>query len=170
MTELNTLQSNETTPTKISESSVLPTTSYRHAPPPAIRVGSKLTDSPLPSAKLVPRNGSDPLGKNQHEAGAKLDAGKNRLDLVLGDFSRALWEVGRVGTYGANKYTDRGWVSVPNGLQRYGDALLRHYLQYKRGEAFDPESDLHHLAHAAWNALALLERTLREREVDGKPA
>lgn len=104
------------------------------------------------------------MGKNQHEAGAKLDAGKNRLDLVLGDFSNALWEVGLVGTYGANKYTDRGWVSVPNGIQRYGDALLRHYIQHKRGELRDTESEMYHLAHLAWNALALLERTLREQK------
>ena len=35
------------------------------------------------------------------EKGVKLDEGKNRLGLILGGFSRALWEVGRVGTFGA---------------------------------------------------------------------
>ena len=83
---------------------------------------------------------------------------------MLGEFSRALWEVGNVGTYGANKYTDRGWVSVPNGKERYGDALLRHYLLHRQGESRDPESECYHLAHLAWNALAILELALREEK------
>ena len=41
---------------------------------------------------------TDPDGKRPNEAGAKLDAGKNRLGLVLCGFSRALQEVGKVGT------------------------------------------------------------------------
>ena len=32
----------------------------------------------------------DPHGKSQHEAGAKLDDGKNRLGLVLNGFAHAL--------------------------------------------------------------------------------
>lgn len=115
-----------------------------------------------------PNLGQDPLGKDQHEAGAKLDAGKVRLDLVLGEFSRALEEVGNVGTYGANKYTDRGWLSVPNGPSRYRDALLRHYLQDRRGEANDRESGISHLAHLAWNALAVLELELRNNNNETK--
>ena len=98
----------------------------------------------------------DPLGKGQHTVGAKLDKGKNRLGLVLGDFSSALYQVGLIGTYGAEKYTDGGWKEVPNGKQRYEDAMLRHWLAYKGGETFDTESGLPHLAHMAWNALAVL--------------
>lgn len=98
------------------------------------------------------------------EKGVKLDDGKPRLDLVLGDFSRALWGVGQVGTYGAEKYTDRGWQLVDNGVERYGNALLRHYFRWKRGEETDNESKLHHLKHLAWNALAILELTLQQEE------
>lgn len=104
----------------------------------------------------------DPNGIAQHTPGAKLDAGKTRLGLVLGDFARALEAVGRVGTYGANKYTDHGWLSVPKGSERYVDALYRHYLRYATGEASDKDTGLSHLAHAAWNALAVLELHLRE--------
>lgn len=104
----------------------------------------------------------DPLGKSQHETGAKLDAGKNRLGLVLGGFSRALQAVGEVGTYGANKYTDNGWVAVPNGVDRYTDALLRHLLREQEGEQNDSDTALRHAAHAAWNALARLDLMLRE--------
>ena len=105
---------------------------------------------------------SDPNGKNPNEAGAKLDAGKNRLGLVLCGFARALQEVGRVGTYGANKYTDNGWMEVPDGERRYTDAMLRHLMREATGEELDPDTGLHHAAHAAWNALARLDLALRK--------
>jgi hypothetical protein len=99
----------------------------------------------------------DPSGKSPHDPGAKLDYGKNRLGLVLLGFPNALKAVGQVGTYGANKYSDNGWKSVPNGQERYTDALLRHEVEFACGESDDTESGLPHLAHAAWNALAVLE-------------
>ena len=95
------------------------------------------------------------------EIGYKADENKPRLDLVFGDFANALWEVGQVGTFGANKYTDSGWIEVDNAIERYSSAMLRHYLQYKSGEYNDPESGFSHLAHVAWNALAILELTKR---------
>ena len=95
------------------------------------------------------------------EKGVKLDNGKPRLDLVLGDFSTALWGVGLVGTFGANKYTDRGWQEVDNAIERYLSALLRHYFNFKNGEENDKESGLPHLAHLAWNSLAVLELYMR---------
>lgn len=109
----------------------------------------------------------DPTGRDAHAPGAKLDAGKNRLGLVLGGFARALQEVGKVGTFGANKYTADGWRSVPNGQARYTDAMFRHLLKESEGEANDPDSELKHAAHAAWNALARLELALiEESELD----
>lgn len=91
------------------------------------------------------------------DKGVKLDDGKPRLDLVLGDFSMALWLVGLVGTFGANKYSDSGWQYVDDGIERYSSAMLRHYLKHKSGERLDEESDQLHLAHMAWNALAVLQ-------------
>lgn len=105
---------------------------------------------------------ADPNGKGANEAGAKLDAGKNRLGLVLCGFARALQEVGAVGTYGANKYTDNGWMEVPDGERRYTDAMLRHLMREATGEERDPDTGLHHAAHAAWNALARLDLALRK--------
>ncbi|MER2518591.1 MAG: dATP/dGTP diphosphohydrolase domain-containing protein [Candidatus Accumulibacter phosphatis] len=105
---------------------------------------------------------ADPSGKSAHEAGAKLDAGKNRLGLVLCGFARALQAVGAVGTYGANKYTDNGWMKVPDGERRYTDAMLRHLMREATGEERDPDTELHHAAHTAWNALARLELSLRK--------
>ena len=90
------------------------------------------------------------------EKGVKLDIGKIRLGLVLSGFSTALKEVGKVGTFGANKYTDNGWQEVENAKERYTDALLRHLFAHFEGEPIDKESGLLHLAHCAWNALAIL--------------
>lgn len=103
----------------------------------------------------------DPTGKDPHAPGAKLDAGKTRLGLVLGDFALALEQVGRVGTYGAKKYTDHGWISVSGGVERYTDAMWRHLLREATGEAVDFDTGLLHAAHAAWNALARLELAIR---------
>jgi hypothetical protein len=116
-------------------------------------------------------NESDPTGKKAGDPGAKLDAGKNRLGLVLGGFARALQEVGKVGTYGAAKYSPNGWMEVPDGVARYTDAQLRHHLEFAAGRLTDGDTGLLHLAHEAWNALARLELVLRqrEREVSAKP-
>lgn len=99
------------------------------------------------------------------EKGIKLDKGKNRLSLVLSGFANALWLVGEVGTFGADKYTDNGWQEVENPEERYLDAMLRHLFQVFKGQYIDTESSFPHLAHVAWNALAVLE--LAERKVDG---
>ena len=53
---------------------------------------------------------ADPNGRHPNEAGAKLDAGKNRLGLVLCGFARALQEVGKVGTL-ARGFTRRGVIT-----------------------------------------------------------
>lgn len=108
----------------------------------------------------------DPHGRDPHEPGAKLDAGKPRLGLVLGDFARALAEVGKVGTYGAEKYSPAGWLEVPDGKARYLDALYRHLLDDAICPV-DKATGLPHLAQAAWNCLAALELRLRDRESPG---
>lgn len=98
----------------------------------------------------------DPNGLNQHQKGAKLDAGKDRTALVLKAFAPALQEVVQVGTFGAKKYSPNGWLAVPDGLNRYEDAFWRHLLADAQGEVVDPETGLDHLAHAAWNILAII--------------
>lgn len=109
----------------------------------------------------------DPTGKGQHEQGAKLDAGKNRLGLVLLGFSSSLAEVGRVGTYGAGKYSDNGWMQVDNGEARYTDAMFRHLVAEQVDGKFDVDTGLLHAAHAAWNALARLDFMLKGAAAEG---
>ena len=99
----------------------------------------------------------DPTGRNAKQPGAKLDAGKNRLALCIGGFARALEQVGIITTYGTIKYTPGGWKKVPDAEERYMDAAFRHLLKHLQGERLDPESKHPHLAHAAWNILAVLE-------------
>lgn len=104
----------------------------------------------------------DPNGIDAHTPGAKLDAGKPDASL-LRDFGLALLAVAEVGTYGAKKYSRGGWQTVTDGYNRYSAADFRHKF-YGRYEELDPDTQLLHDAHAAWNALAALELKLRERQ------
>lgn len=99
-----------------------------------------------------------------HVPGAKDDKGKPMAGVLL-DFSRALQTVVDVGTYGAKKYTRLGWATVPEGSQRYLDAMMRHLLAMDVDpDGLDPDTGLPHLAHVAWNALAVLELQARRKE------
>lgn len=100
---------------------------------------------------------SDPSGKDPHSPGAKLDAGKLRAGLVLDDFAHALKAVSEIGTFGANKYTPSGWLDVPDAIERYNDAMVRHRLARLTGEEVDPDSGMKHIYHEAWNMLAVVE-------------
>lgn len=100
--------------------------------------------------------------------GTKLDAGKPRLGLVFMTMARALQEVGEVATFGANEYSDDGWLAVPDGERRYTDAMLRHLMKEAVGEERDAKSKLRHAAHTAWNALARLDLMIRREEADGQ--
>lgn len=95
--------------------------------------------------------------------GKKDDAGKIQPSIVLGDFSRALIEVCKAGETGIQRYGPSDWLNVPEARKRYEDALLRHWLSSKT-EQLDQDSQLLHLAHTAWNALAVLELELRTLE------
>lgn len=112
---------------------------------------------------------SDPNGKDPHAPGAKLDAGKVRPWLFYSGFSRALNEVARVTTKGAEKYTPNGWAQVENGVGRYMEAFGRHMVELGKGKVFDsgPKGlgpDIYHKAQMIWNLLASLELELREQE------
>lgn len=99
-----------------------------------------------------------------HVPGAKDDKAKPMAGVLL-DFSRALQAVVDVGTYGAKKYKRQGWCVVPEGSQRYTDAMVRHLLAIDVDpDGLDPETGLPHLAHVAWNALAVLELQARRKE------
>ena len=110
-------------------------------------------------------NEIDPNGKSPHEAGSKLDAGKSPVRRgLLEYFPRACLAVANISEFGAKKYTWGGWQTVPNGVDRYGDAEVRHICKAAIEGETDKESNLLHAAHEAWGALARLELILREKE------
>jgi hypothetical protein len=110
----------------------------------------------------------DPHGKSQHEAGAKLDAGKAPVWQGLLDyFPLACQAIAEVSQGGAVKYAWKGWESVPNGIVRYRNAQARHIIAESIEGPYDSEG-FRHLAQNAWNALAVLELTLRQEPKETK--
>lgn len=119
----------------------------------------------LESIKEYGKGEKDPNGIKQHDHGAKTDAGKPDCSLLL-LFGKALRAVAEVGTFGAEKYTRGGWQGVPDGINRYTAAMLRHILA-EAYEEFDKDLPVRHAAQVAWNALARLELMLREENEPG---
>ncbi len=105
------------------------------------------------SMKNYKRNKEEEKQMGNSDAG-RFSAGKIRYDLV------APWsmdQIAQVYTHGTIKYDDDNWWK---GLKWKKDVLgciFRHVWKWVRGEKWDDESGLHHLAHAAWNCIALME-------------
>lgn len=89
----------------------------------------------------------------------KYDDGKIKAAILIEDFALALKEVAAVSTYGDLKYTRSSWKTVPDCEIRYKDAKMRHVIEEGISDK-DDESELYHLAHEAWNCLALLQLKL----------
>lgn len=98
--------------------------------------------------------------------GTKMDAGKNRLDLLPFD---ALIEVGKVMTDSATrKYSPRNW-EIGMAWGRFFGAAMRHQFDWWLGAKVDKESGFHPLAHAACDILFLLAYELRGTQGDDRP-
>lgn len=82
----------------------------------------------------------------------KKDKDKVRLDLVIPEF---IEEVGEVLTFGVSKYPANSWQKIPDAVDRYYAAAMRHLMAWRKGEKKDSESELSHLAHAATNLMFL---------------
>lgn len=108
---------------------------------------------------------SDPNGLDLKTPGSKADYGKAPvLQGAFQYFPRALRAVSLVSQVGARKYSWKGWESVPDGINRYGNALGRHILDEAIDGPIDKDTGLSHASQQAWNALARLELILREKE------
>lgn len=57
---------------------------------------------------------------------------------------------------GAKKYGPNNWQNLDNGFERYRAAMFRHLMEYMKGERVDKETNVHHLAAAAWNVITML--------------
>jgi hypothetical protein len=92
------------------------------------------------------------------------DDGKPRVDLIP---TTAIFALADVLTYGAKKYDVHNWEKGMAWHKLYGSAL-RHLLSWWSGEDRDSESGLPHLAHAAFNILALHDYQLKAKGVDDR--
>lgn len=85
------------------------------------------------------------MGEQNSVGGTKLDAGKQRFDLLAPE---ALGGLVAVLTYGANKYTDRNWERGIS-YSRIFAAAMRHLWAWWSLCETDNETGLSHLDHAA---------------------
>jgi hypothetical protein len=92
------------------------------------------------------------MDEEDNMAGKKHDQGKLRYDLYP---VKAYEGCTAVLTFGAKKYTPHGWKTVPDPVNRYYAALIRHLNAQKeyienggKGLSLDEESGLPHLDHA----------------------
>lgn len=101
------------------------------------------------------------------QSGVKYDAGKPEVVKgALHYFPNALAAVADVSAAGARKYAWDGWRTVPDGVDRYTEAMGRHLLAEREGptDSGPGGTGCLHAAQVAWNALARLELMLLETE------
>jgi len=85
--------------------------------------------------------------------GLKFDEAKNRWDLLP---IECIEEVVKVLTMGSCKYGNNNWQNVEPFNERYYAALMRHIVEWRKGNTIDEESGLSHLSHAMCNLVFLL--------------
>lgn len=73
-------------------------------------------------------------------------------------------DIVKVYTAGADKYGPNKWQGLPDGYNRYKGAMLRHLMEYEKGNTIDEETGCLHLAAVAWNAIAMLYCSKRNTE------
>ena len=95
----------------------------------------------------------------------RYDNEKNRLDLISPIF---IEELGKVLTYGANKYAPNNWRFTGMDWSRCIGSLKRHLNEFEKGIDIDPESGLSHLAHIACNVMFLVEYNKTHPELDDR--
>lgn len=105
------------------------------------------------------------------EPAVREDGGKLRFDLLP---VRPLEEMVAVLSHGADKYGDDNWRKGMSWSRHYA-AIMRHCWKWFGGQSIDPDSGLHHLAHAAVSCMFLMEYMWerigtddRRKRTDGK--
>jgi hypothetical protein len=94
----------------------------------------------------------------------KKDAGKVRMELID---PYAMEQLAAVLTFGATKYEANGWRKGIAWMRTCG-ALLRHTFKFIRGETYDEETGLHHMAHVMCNAMFLVNWSVTHPELDDR--
>ena len=73
-------------------------------------------------------------------------------------------DIVRVYTAGAKKYGPDQWQNLPDGIKRYKAALLRHLVEFDKGNEIDEETGCRHLAQVCWNAIAMLHISKQQKQ------
>jgi hypothetical protein len=92
----------------------------------------------------------------EQEVGIKYDLDKPDYSLIP---PKALDDVVKVLTLGAQKYSRDNWKMLKNARMRYFAAAMRHLWARFRGELYDKESGIDHGAHAVCCILFMMEMT-----------
>lgn len=104
--------------------------------------------------EIVPAKGGweDKKVGEERTGALRFNDGKTRFDLLE---PYAIEQLAKVFTKGAEKYPANNWLK---GLSWTGmlASLKRHLNEFEQGHDYDKETELLHIAHVAWNAMALL--------------
>lgn len=106
---------------------------------------SEILDGLTANTELANRELDDWIAEPNRDIGVKFDEDKPDYSLIP---PNALEEVVKALTYGAKKYDRDNWKKVKYALPRYFAAAQRHIWQIQKGEKFDSETGIHHMAHA----------------------
>lgn len=87
------------------------------------------------------------------KVGLKDDKGKLRFDLITPESIEGMAEVL---TFGATKYKPNSWQNVENGIDKHYASLMRHTIEWRKGEKLDKETKLHHMKHIMTNAMFII--------------
>ena len=96
-------------------------------------------------------------------SGIKYDSEKPKMNLLP---PKAIVEISKVLTFGAEKYDAENWRKLDDLQNRYTAGALRHIFAHMDGEELDPETNLSHLAHAMCCLLFKLEIELENAKIE----
>lgn len=99
------------------------------------------------------------------ETGGAKGLKNTRYELIPAE---ALAELAAMYAKGAEKYPERNWELGYKFSLSFG-ALMRHAWRFWRGESFDPETGMHHMAAVAFHAFAIMTFQKRNVGTDDRP-
>lgn len=93
----------------------------------------------------------------------KADGGKRKWSLIMGGAGIALQAIVEVLELGAAKYAANAWQEVPDGYNRYKDALYRHMHSIEENGPYvrDAETGKLELAHVGCNVIFMIWYALK---------
>lgn len=126
----------------------------------------KLGDNLAPTVSSIDTEEEDKEEAEEELKGVKTDSSKVDISVLFKQFPRALTAVAEASAYGHQKYIEHdldmlNFTRVENAESRYRGALMRHERDRYTEGYLDSESNLPHIYHKAWNALAELEMHLK---------